>query len=491
MLAKKTLKNIITVLLLVLLCGTVNAQSNYYDGLLKDIPEPPEAKAELPSPIPMVYLFMGAMMDGDYDVCLSNFDVDTFLRLLYGKSLNLMDKNDLKELFSYQVQAHRNEFRFLSKVMHRVAEGAKIDYSNPRYHKKIQSKVVVRLDTNRGRFNFEVYCCYIRDRWYVYDYVLNNQRLTQTFKDSLKGVSTNKYLSMLRPFYDDKISYRTLKNEDFDFSMSVPRNFELKEKLSEALLATLSSFEGRFLLHVQAATYDKPQNLSQVGELIKTSLMNFQPRLYDQWKGELAGVEVGNILFHFMMGERRLFAHMVLIPLGKKLIVLNFYHSSLQMMKHMTNIREKMIRSMSLPKLESMGGILPGEIPDELTLDNDFADDESLEVDSSSMSSSNDDWESTPASNNISENYSDNSSSSSQDNDENEEDYEQYSSYTDDEPEELSPNTYTNDDDNSSSYEPQGDDDDYIPPAPTSGYGDGHFGDDDDSYPGDGGEVSF
>lgn len=488
MLAKKSFNYILTVFLLVLLCSSANAQSSYYDGLLKDIPEPPESKAELPSPIPMVYQFMGAMMDGDFDVCLSNFDVDTFLRLIYGRNLNRMDKSDLKELYSYQVQTHRNEFRFLAKVMHRVAEGARIDYSNPRYHKKIQSKVVVRLDTNRGRFDFEVYCCFLRDRWYVYDYVLNNQRLTQTFRESLKGVSVNQYLTMLRPFYNDKISFRPFKNEKFDFSMQVPRNFELKEKISDALLATLSAFDGRFLLHVQAATYEKPQNLSQVGELIKTSLTNFQPRLYDQWKGELAGVEVGNILFHFMMGERRLFAHMVLIPLGKKLVVLNFYHSSLQMMKHMTNLRDKMLRSMSLPKLEAMGGILPGEIPDELTIDNnDFAEDESLEVDSSSMARNNDSWESTPATQ-VGGDFGGNDNS----NDDNEEDYEQYSSYTDDDqPEELTPNTYTNEE-SGSSYEPSGDDEDYIPPAPTSGYGDGHFGDDDDSYPGDNGsEVSF
>ena len=49
--------------------------NNSQKGLLADIPEPPNAKTELPSPIPMVYQFMGALMDGEYDVCLSNFDV--------------------------------------------------------------------------------------------------------------------------------------------------------------------------------------------------------------------------------------------------------------------------------------------------------------------------------------------------------------------------------------------------------------------------------
>lgn len=485
MLAKKYMKLIVFFFFLFSALGQTNAQS-VYDSLLRDIPEPPEARGELPSPVPMVYEFMGAMMSGQSDVCLANFEVETFLKLMYGRNLSRLEQADYNELFSYQIQTHRNEFKFLSKIMNRVAEGARIDYSNPRYHGKIQSKVVVRLDTNRGRFDFIVYCCYMRDRWYVYDYVLNNQRLTQSFRTSLNGISPQKYLYILRPFYDQKLGYRAFRNKEFDFGINIPRSYELKENISEALLASLTSFEGRFLLHVQAATYDTPQNLSQVGVGIKNSLMPFEPRLYDQWKGELAGVEIGNILFHFKMGDKRLFAHMVLIPLGKKLVVLNFYHSSLQMMKHMTNIREKMISSITLPKLEMMGGIMPGEIPDELTLEGDFSDDDfsgddlGTSLEDSPMNYS----ENTPTQ----ENSWESSTPASQ----GQNDYSDYSDYSentsDDEPEMLTPTTYTND------YEPSGDDEDYIPPPPTGSYGDGNFGDDDDDYyPGDdyGNEVVF
>ncbi len=156
----------------------------------------------------------------------------------------------------------------------------------------------------------------------------------------------------------------------------VPSDYLIRENVSPALLASVGAFDGQFLMHVQAATYDEPQNLTQVGKAIKESLMPFQPRLFDQWKSELAGVEIGHVLFHFLKNNRRLFTHMVLIPLGKKLVVLNFYHGSLQLMKHMTNMRERIIESLSLPKIEAVGGILPGEIPDELTVNgaNEFGE---------------------------------------------------------------------------------------------------------------------
>jgi hypothetical protein len=279
-----------------------------------------------------------------------------------------MSPEEYRELYSFQVQSHRNEFRFLAQIMNRVAKNAKISYSDPRYHKKVQSKVVIRLNTDRGQFEFVVYCRYKDGRWNIYDYVLNGQRLTRIFQAALRGVRVDTYVSSLRPFYSERRGFRPIRNKDFDFAIMVPSTFEIRQNVSEALLASVNGFDGQFLMHIQAAVYDEPQNLAQIGKAIKETLMPFSPRLYDQWKSELAGVEIGNVLFHFLKNNKRLFTHMVIIPLGKKLIVLNFYHSSLQLMKHMTNLREKMMETLALPKLEAMGGILPGEIPDELTL---------------------------------------------------------------------------------------------------------------------------
>jgi hypothetical protein len=142
----------------------------------------------------------------------------------------------------------------------------------------------------------------------------------------------------------------------------------------------------------------------------------------------------------------------------------------------MTNIREKMISSITLPKLEMMGGIMPGEIPDELTLEGDFSDDDlGTSLEDSPMNYS----ENTPTQENSWESSAPPSQEQNDDSD--------YSA-SDDEPEMLTPTTYTND------YEPSGDDEDYIPPPPTGSYGDGNFGDDDDDYyPGDdyGNEVVF
>ena len=133
-----------------------------------------------------------------------------------------------------------------------------------------------------------------------------------------------------------------------------------------------------------------------------------------------------------------------------------------------------------------MGGIMPGEIPDELTLEGDFSgddfsgDDLGTSLEDSPMNYS----ENTPTQ----ENSWESSTPASQ----GQNDYSDYSDYSentsDDEPEMLTPTTYTND------YEPSGDDEDYIPPPPTGSYGDGNFGDDDDDYyPGDdyGNEVVF
>jgi len=510
MVAKKALTLLSAVVFMVLALVPVSfAQGPDPDGLLVDIPEPPGARSELPTPIPMVYEFMGGLMAGEYDICLANFDVATFLKLIFDRQLQRMDPAEYRELFSFQIQTQRNEFRFLSKIMNRVAGGAKIDYSNPRYHKQVQSKVVVKIDTTQGKFEFVVYCYYIKDRWYIYDYVLNNQRLTDTFRNALKGVGIDNYVAGLRPFYGEKRGFRPIRNKEFEFSVMVPSDYLTRENLSPALLASVGAFDGQFLMHVQAATYDEPQNLSQVGKAIKESLMPFQPRLFDQWKSELAGVEIGHVLFHFLKNNRRLFTHMVLIPLGKKLVVLNFYHGSLQLMKHMTNMRERIIESLSLPKIEAVGGILPGEIPDELTVNgaNEFGEIDSYQEpafqgsDEITITPSQPDsngepaWESTPPP----------------------PDGEPVEEPVEDEDNALRPDSFTggdaSDDSGDSEYpdppsvddeagdevppppEPSDDDSAGETPPPDGSYGDGGGTiDDDDYYPGpsdDGGEVSF
>lgn len=494
-------RNLITVLFaavlsLVSLVSVVHAQIADTDGLLVDIPEPPGARSELPSPIPMVYEFMGALMGGDYDVCLANFDVQTFLGLLFDRQMKRMTPAEYNELFAYQVQTHRNEFRFLAKIMNRVAGGAKISYSDPRYHKKVQSKVVIRIDTTKGKFNLEVYCRFVKERWYIYDYVLNNQRLTATFKNALKGIGIDNYVASLRPFYGEKRGFRPIKNKNFEFSFMVPSDFQIRENISDALLAAVGAFDGQFLLHVQAATYDVPQNLSQIGAAIKESLLPFSPRLFDQWKSEFAGVEIGNVLFHFMKNNKRLFTHMVIIPLGRKLVVLNFYHSSLQLLKHMTNLREKIIETLSLPKVEAAGGVLPGEIPDELTISsgNDFGD---LNATPDPGFDSSDEISISPAE--PPQDWTTDDAPEIPPPDENDDDMLKPDSYTsggnDDYPEPPPPpDTEEDNTDDSASSETVDDEVPPPPPPPTDSYGDGSSGSDDDDYypgPGEGSEVSF
>lgn len=521
MVAKKALTLLSAVVFMVLALVPVSfAQGADPDGLLVDIPEPPGARSELPTPIPMVYEFMGGLMAGEYDICLANFDVGTFLKLIFDRQLQRMDPAEYRELFSFQIQTQRNEFRFLSKIMNRVAGGAKIDYSNPRYHKQVQSKVVVKIDTTQGKFEFVVYCYYLKDRWYIYDYVLNNQRLTDTFRNALKGVGIDNYVAGLRPFYGEKRGFRPIRNKEFEFSVMVPSDYLIRENVSQALLASVGAFDGQFLMHVQAATYDEPQNLSQVGKAIKESLMPFQPRLFDQWKSELAGVEIGHVLFHFLKNNRRLFTHMVLIPLGKKLVVLNFYHGSLQLMKHMTNLRERIIETLSLPKIEAIGGILPGEIPDELTVSgaNEFGEidsyqepafqgsDEITITPSQPGSSDEPAWESTPPPPSDEEPVDDDttlrpdsftggdSGDSGEDSD-----YPDPPSVDDEAGDDIPPPPEPSDDDVPPPPEPSDDDSagdsSGDTPPPDGSYGDGGSNvDDDDYYPGpsdDGGEVAF
>jgi len=503
---RKALSVILTVVFAFVMTTSAGlAQIAGADGLLVDIPEPPGARSELPSPIPMVYEFMGAMMAGEYDICLANFDVQTFLALLFDRQIKRLNAEEYNELFSYQIQTHRNEFRFLSKVMNRVAGGAKISYSDPRYHKAVQSKVVIRLDTTRGKFEFVVYCRFSNERWFIYDYVLNGQRLTSIFKDALRGVGVDNYMSFLRPFYGERRGFRPIRNRDYEFGFLVPSDFQIKENVSPALLASVGAFDGQFLLHVQAATYDEPQNLAQVGTAIKESLMPFSPRLFDQWKSELAGVEIGNVLFHFLKGDKRLYTHMVLIPLGRKLVVLNFYHSSLELLKHMTNIRERIMETLTLPKIEAIGGIMPGEIPDELTIStaSDFGEIDSYQE--PAFESSSDEITISPTED--SSGWTTSVSTELPPPDGNEPDMLQPDSFGyDDYPEPPPPPTddmsqpaddmAQPDEDTTPPdfYNEDSSDDDVPPPPPPpdGSYGDGtSFGDDDDDYSGGGSEVSF
>lgn len=332
--------------------------------LADDIPEPPGAGQELPSPIPMIYEFVGGMMAGDFDKCLANFDVKTFMALMFGgKKLKYMSPSEYSELYSYQLQSQRNEFRFLTKVMYRLAKDAKFNYSNPRFHGKVQCKVNVQLRTTKGTFEFVVYCRFSGERWIVYDYALNGKRYSETFKGTIANVKMDDYLRQLRPFYDEEMRYRQLKNDAFGISMKVPEYVNIRDKVSPSILYSISGLNGQLLIHIQAATYSTPQTLKQVAAEIKRSIMPFKPKLYDQWRTDIAGVDIGHILFRFEKNGKMLYTHMIIIPMGQKLVVVNFYHSSLQLMKHYSTIRDKIFESLSLPKIEAMGGDL--SIPSE------------------------------------------------------------------------------------------------------------------------------
>lgn len=343
--------------------GPAWAQISDADGLVLDIPEPPGAKQELPSPIPMIYEFVGGLMGGDQDRCLSHFDVPTFLAIIFGAPLRRLSPAEYQELFAYQVQVQRNEFRFLSRIMHRMAKDAKFNYSNPRFHNNVQCKVVVQMRTTKGNHTLELYARYANERWAIYDYILDGKRFTQSFKEGLGNLKLDGYIASLRPFYDDFPGTRTIRNDEYGISLKVPSRFQVKEKLSPNLLASVTGLDGQFLLHVQAAQYSTAQTLSQVAAEIKNTILPFNPRLYDQWKTDIAGVDIGHVLFQFEKNGKTLFTHMVIIPMGKKLVVLNFYHGTLPLMKHMTNIRDKIFDSLTLTRIEGRGGelSLPGD----------------------------------------------------------------------------------------------------------------------------------
>ncbi|HNV72579.1 MAG TPA: hypothetical protein PKO06_22915, partial [Candidatus Ozemobacteraceae bacterium] len=321
-------------------------------GLVDDIPEPPDASAELPSPIPMVVEYVGGLMAGDFDKCLQHFHVPTFLGLIFGDDVKVMQDADYRELYSYQIQAQRNEFRFMSKVMNRVAKGCKYAYSNPRYHQNVQSKVVVKMQTTKGPHEFVVFSRYVDERWQVYDYSLDGKRFTDSFRAGLNGMKPMDYTAMLRPFYGDQKKFKQVQNDDFGFSMKLPENFQIREKVSPTLLFTAQSFDNQFLMHVQAAVYPQAKGLKEVAAEIKQGLMQFNPRLYDQWRTDIAGVEIGNVVFRFDKNGKTLFTQMVIVPLGQKLVVLNFYHNSLPLMKNLSNIRDRILESLKLTKIE-------------------------------------------------------------------------------------------------------------------------------------------
>ncbi len=372
---KKTEILLLLISLFSLAIMPVTAQSYRQTGrrLLQDIPEPPNASRELASPVPVVYNFMEALTEGEFDKVLSYFDVQTFLELIFGQNiLRTLNKEQYGELFAYQVQSQRSEFRFLSSIIHRVADGARLEYSDPRYHGKVQSKIVVRMLTSRGMYLFEVYCSYRNNEWKVYDYQMNNQRLTRVFISSLKNVPVSQYISLLGKYYGNVPIDRKIKNTQYGIEMTVPSSFDLAENVSPVLLASLAAYNGHFLMHMQASEYPEILTLPKVGQAIKDTLMPFSPRLYDQWKGYIADVEIGNVLFNFKQGVNTLYAHMVLIPLRKNLIILNFYHTSLAQMKHMSNLREAMIRTLALPSVTGPVDVALNELPEEINMDDPF-----------------------------------------------------------------------------------------------------------------------
>ncbi|MBF0501826.1 MAG: hypothetical protein HQM09_16940 [Candidatus Riflebacteria bacterium] len=358
------LKRISTMLLLCLIgmtfgsaCPAVAAKGNgdaieNDTGLVLDIPEPPEAKNELPSPIPMIYEFVGNLMAGDYDKCLANFHVRTLLDVTFPGQIKTLMEPDERELYAYEIQVQRSEFRFLSRMLVRLAKGAEIKYSNPRFQ-STQCKVVVTMKTTRGIVEISLYARYLDDKWQIYDYMLNNKRYSESFRKGLNGMKIEDYIANLRPVYSPAKRLRDLKNDTFGFTLKVPEFFKVKEKVSPALLYSVSGFDSQFLLHIQGATYDQPRNLKQVATDIKQSIIPFKPKLYDQWKAEIGGIDIGNVMFQFEKNGKTLYTHMCIIPLGTKLIVLNFYHNSLPMLKNLSAMREKILESIRLPKIEA------------------------------------------------------------------------------------------------------------------------------------------
>lgn len=329
-------------------------------GLAIDIPEPPDAKNELPSPIPMIYEFVGGLTKGEYDQCLQHYNVSTLLSLLFTGQLKGLLEPDQKELYAYQCQAQRNEFRFLARMLNRLAKGGEVKYSNPRFQKN-QCRVRVNLKTPRGSVDLDLYSRYVDEKWQVYDYTLNNKRYSESFKKGLGGVKAEDYIKILRPVYGTEYKYKEVKNTDFGFNLKVPDTFKVREKVSPALLFSVSGFDGAFLLHVQAASYDQPKSLKTVAAEIKQSIMPFKPKLFDQYKADIMGNEIGHVLFQFEKNGKMLYTHMMILPLAERLLVFNFYHNSLPLLKNMTNIREQMIDSLRLPGIQ--GGATEITIP--------------------------------------------------------------------------------------------------------------------------------
>ena len=63
-----------------------------------------------------------------------------------------------------------------------------------------------------------------------------------------------------------------------------------------------------------------PRNLNQAANEIRQTIMPFKPKLFDQWKSDIGGVEMGQVIFQFEKNGKLLFTHMVIIPLKEKLL---------------------------------------------------------------------------------------------------------------------------------------------------------------------------
>jgi hypothetical protein len=323
------------------------------DGLAADIPEPPNAGQELPSPIPAITQFMEGVLAGDQDKCLVNFHVKTFLNLLFGNSMKELVPEEDGEIYAFQTQVQRNEFYFLSRIMKRLSKDARVSYSNPRFNptNAAQAKIVAKISSPRGNHDFEIYARFVEDNWQIYDYVLNQKRFSQAFKTGLSDGSARSYLDSIRPVYGERFKFKPFINESYGLGITFPDFFKVREKVSEALLFSVSAFEGNFLMHVQGAIYQQARTLNEVATEIKRTIMPFNPKLFDQWRDEVGGQEIGQVIFQFEKNGKLLFTHMVIIPMAEKLLVLNFYHSSFQLLKNMSNIRDKILDNLQLAKV--------------------------------------------------------------------------------------------------------------------------------------------
>lgn len=164
-------------------------------------------------------------------------------------------------------------------------------------------------------------------------------------------------------------------------------------------------------------------------------------------------------------------------------MVLNFYHASLELLKHMSNIREKIMESLVLPKIEKAGGLLPGENIDDLTLPSgDFGDMSEYAPPSDDVVTISEEPSNDYAQGSDEATFDDGSTSELPPPDGSDDTLLTPDSYTE--------NAYTEQTDPADYYT---DDEEIPPPPPPGSYGDGsdYVDDGDDFYNSGGSEVEF